>query len=57
VIDNGGNAEFPGLNMPFNKDLPLGSSGYNVLMEQYLNNGYSSYYDPVAQGRIEYYHR
>jgi len=36
--------------MPFDKNVALGTSGYNVLMEEYLNNGFIDYYDPDAQG-------
>lgn len=50
VIDDGA-SDLPGFNIPFDKNVPLGTSGYNVLMEQYLKNGYSSYYDPIAQGK------
>ncbi|ORX59324.1 glycoside hydrolase [Piromyces finnis] len=46
--------EYPGLNMPFNKDIALGTSGYNVLMEEYLNNGFIDYYDPEAQASYLY---
>ena len=50
MIDDGA-SDLPGFNIPFDKNVPLGTSGYNVLMEQYLKNGYSSYYDPIAQGK------
>lgn len=49
VVDDG-TSNYPGFNMPFNKDVALGSNGYNILMEEYLNRGFSDYYDPEAQG-------
>ncbi|ORX75732.1 glycoside hydrolase [Anaeromyces robustus] len=49
VRDDGSSIDFPGFNMPFNEDIPLGASGYNELMEKYLNNGFKDYYDPDAQ--------
>jgi len=48
-VHDDGSSDLPGFNMPFDKNAVLGSSGYNVLMEDYLNNGFNDYYDPEAQ--------
>jgi len=55
-VHDDGSSDLPGFNMPFDKNAVLGSSGYNVLMEDYLNNGFNDYYDPEAQGKLIYYY-
>ncbi|OUM59521.1 glycoside hydrolase family 18 protein [Piromyces sp. E2] len=53
-VSDDGLTKLPGFNMPFNKEIALGTSGYNVLMEEYLNNGFNDYYDPDAQASYLY---